>query len=329
MATRVFITGISGYIGGQLATDLSRTHPELYLVGLVRNNEQFHKVKARLPEVEVVLGDLSSFEILLEEAKKADVVIQAADCDNIPALETLIKGLSQGGKSGSYIHLSGAASTAEAPNGYGAVSSRIYDDIRDIVEITTFDSSHIHSDSDQAVIREGNAWCVKIALLLPTVVYGEGEGPIKTTSMTFPWLEQAIVKRGKGFTVGGGKNSWGGVHVKDVSAAFIKVVEDALRPDGRKMTWGPEAIYYVVADNYIFAEVVPKLVEVLKKKGLVQSNEIEQLSVEESTKIHPHGAFVWGSNSRCQASRLQEFGWRPTAPTFWENLSSRLGKCDI
>jgi hypothetical protein len=38
---------------------------------------------------------------------------------------------------------------------------------------------------------------VKTALLLPTVVYGEGEEPIKTTSMTFPWLEQAIVKRGK------------------------------------------------------------------------------------------------------------------------------------
>jgi hypothetical protein len=91
-------------------------------------------LKAKLPNVETVLGDLSFFEILLEEAKKADFVIQAADCVDLLALESLIKGISQGGRGGSSIHLSGSASTAEAPNGYGAASSRIYEDIRDIAK---------------------------------------------------------------------------------------------------------------------------------------------------------------------------------------------------
>jgi hypothetical protein len=81
------------------------------------------------------------------------------------------------------------------------------------------------------------------------------------------------------------------------------------------MNWGPEAVSYVLADDYIFADVVTKLVEVRKKTGLVRSDEVGQLSVEETTRIHQYGAFVWGSNSRCQASRLQKFGWKPMAPT--------------
>jgi len=324
MAVRVFITGITGYIGGQLATDLSRQHPEWQLVGLVRNIEQAQKVVGRLPQVQTVLGDLSSLDLLLDQARKSDIVVQAADCDNVQIVETLIKGLSQGGKGGSYIQISGSASNIEVPNGYGQPSSRIYDDVRDAVEITTFDSSHLHSDADQATVREGKELGVKTALLVPCVVYGEGEGPIKKDSITFPVLEKAIIARGKGFTVGDGQNSWSGIHVKDLVSAVILLIEDALLPHGAKMTWGVEAVYYVEAGDYVLNNAVVKLVEVLNREGLIQSQEIEKLSDAEALSIHPYALLMWGANSRCQGSRLRSFGWKPAQPTFYDILASRL-----
>lgn len=322
MATRVFITGVSGYIGGQITTDLSQQHPELQLVGLVRNLEQAQKVKAKLPSVETVLGDLSSIDILQKEAKKADIVIQAADADNIPCIPVLIQGLAEGKKGGSYIQISGAANIIESPHGYGQSSTRVWDDIKDIQEITTFDSSHMHWEGDQTVIREGKAAGVPKAIISPTMVYGVGEGPIKTTSMTLPWLEAAIIKRGKGFTVGPGKNSWAGVHVKDVAAAAILLLEDALGSGPRKASWGAEGYFFAASDQFAFAEIVPKMVEVLKRKGLINDAELDQLSEEEATAVHPYAMLIWGANSRCRASRLRALGWEPTQPNLLEGISS-------
>jgi nucleoside-diphosphate-sugar epimerase len=317
------MTGLSGYIGGQLAVDLSRKHPEIQLVGLVRTDEQARIIKSKLPEVKTVKGDLGSLDILLEEARKSDIVIQAADCDNVAVAETLIKGLAAGGKGRSFIQVSGCASTAEATNGYGQKSTRIFDDIKDVVEITNFDSTHIHWDADQAVIREGKATGVNIALVEPVQVYGAGEGPINQISYSL-WLEDAIVKHGKGFTVGEGKNVWGAIHVKDVSAAIIMLLEDALRSEGPKMTWGPEAVYYVEEGEYAYADIVPKVVQILKKQGLIQNEEIEQISAEEANTLHPMGGFAWGTNSRCKGSRLRSFGWKPVAGSLWDIFDSRL-----
>jgi len=324
MAVRVFITGISGYIGGQLATDFSRQHSEWQVVGLVRNEEQAQMIRSKLPSIQTVLGDLSSLDLLFQEAKKSNIVVQCADCDNVSVVESLIKGLSEGGKGGSFIQMSGSASNCEAPDGYGNASSRVYDDIKDLVEITTFDSSHMHWDADQATIKQGRDLGVKTALVVPGLVYGEGDGPIKTKSMTFPWLEEAIIKRGKGFTVGQGKNSWSGVHVKDLASVVILLIEDALRQDGTRMTWGDDGVYYVSGREYVLVDVVTKLAEVLSRQGLIQSQEVEKVSEEEAVSIHPYALLMWGSNSRSKASRLQSFGWKPIQPTFYDMLASRL-----
>ncbi|RDW81834.1 hypothetical protein BP6252_02946 [Coleophoma cylindrospora] len=325
MAPRIFITGVSGYIAGQLVADLSKQNPELQLVGLVRNDEQAKKIAARLPAIETVLGDLSSHAILMREAEKADVVIQSADCDDVALAKTLIKGLAQGGKGGSFIQISGAASLADVPNGHGQPSSKVYDDIEDIAEITTFDSTHLHWDADQAVLHEGQALGVRTAILVPSMVYGDGEGPVKTKSMTIPWLVDAIVKRGKGFTVGEGKSAWSGVHVKDLSAAIILILENALKSDGGNAVWGSKGVYYVEESEYAFADIVRKLVESLKNQGMIKSLDIDQVSTEEATRIHPYSLLIWGSNARCRATRLRALGWKPTQPTLYELIAS--GTC--
>jgi hypothetical protein len=78
MAPIVFITGISGYIGGQVLNDMTEKHPEYQIRGLVRNEEQQKTVTAKYPSVQTIIGDLDATEILTAEAAKANVVLRAS-----------------------------------------------------------------------------------------------------------------------------------------------------------------------------------------------------------------------------------------------------------
>jgi N-acetyl-gamma-glutamylphosphate reductase len=76
MAPRIFMTGISGYIGGQVLHDITKRHPEYLIRGLVRTNEQQEKIAAKYPSVQTVIGDLDSADVLKAEATLADVVLR-------------------------------------------------------------------------------------------------------------------------------------------------------------------------------------------------------------------------------------------------------------
>jgi nucleoside-diphosphate-sugar epimerase len=76
MAPTIFITGVTGYIGGEIAVTLGETHPEYNLVFLVRNDEQAKIVKAKFPSSETVIGDLDSHDVLFKQGKRADVALR-------------------------------------------------------------------------------------------------------------------------------------------------------------------------------------------------------------------------------------------------------------
>ncbi len=76
MAVRIFFTGVSGFVGGQLGKALSQQHPEFELTVLVRTEEQAQKVKARWPHMRTVVGDLDSHDLLVREAAASDVVLR-------------------------------------------------------------------------------------------------------------------------------------------------------------------------------------------------------------------------------------------------------------
>jgi uncharacterized protein YbjT (DUF2867 family) len=76
MAPTIFITGISGYIGGQVLQDITSKHSEYQIRGLVRNEEQQQTIATKYPSVQIVIGDLDSADILIKEAAQADVVLR-------------------------------------------------------------------------------------------------------------------------------------------------------------------------------------------------------------------------------------------------------------
>ena len=73
---RIFVTGVSGYVGGHTVLRITEKHPQWHLVVLVRNKEQSAIVKSRWPQIETVIGDLDDKELMVSEASKADVVLR-------------------------------------------------------------------------------------------------------------------------------------------------------------------------------------------------------------------------------------------------------------
>lgn len=76
MSPTIFITGVSGYIGGELVGVMRKQHPEWKIVTLVRNAEQAQIVHQTYIGVKTVIGDLDSHDLLAEQGAKADVVLR-------------------------------------------------------------------------------------------------------------------------------------------------------------------------------------------------------------------------------------------------------------
>lgn len=70
------MTGASGYVGGQFLYDLCSKYPEYQVVALVRTEEKRAKVVNIHPAITLLIGDLDTSDIIVEESSKADVVLR-------------------------------------------------------------------------------------------------------------------------------------------------------------------------------------------------------------------------------------------------------------
>ena len=74
MTKSIFITGVTGYIGGTVFTELNQNHKEEYkITALVRSQSSAQKVEAA--GAEVIIGSYDQPQVLIDAAKKFDVSI--------------------------------------------------------------------------------------------------------------------------------------------------------------------------------------------------------------------------------------------------------------
>lgn len=88
---KIFLTGASGYIGGSLAKKLIENGHSV--LGLVRSRgkaDQLQKLG-----LDPILGSLDDSDIVTEVAREANAVINAANSDHRPIVETVPQLLSQ------------------------------------------------------------------------------------------------------------------------------------------------------------------------------------------------------------------------------------------
>ncbi|GME33731.1 NAD-dependent epimerase/dehydratase [Neofusicoccum parvum] len=329
--TKIFALGVTGYIGGDALYAISKAHPEYEWTCLVRNSDKGALVAKQYPKVRLVYGDLDSSELITKEAAKAEIVCNWANCDHAGAATAIIAGLSQRPTPSFYIHTSGTAILMiqdQQLRVFGEPSTKVYDDLSSIAEITSFPDEAWHRPIDKVVLAAGSAApTLHPAIVCPPCIYGLGRGPGNARSSQVPELTRHTLARGRGFTVGGGQARWSEVHVQDLAAVFVRLVEEAAAPSGGKATWGPQAYYFAEAGEFAWGDVAAAIAKEAARKGLIVNGEIDHLGPEEVEALvgNPFLGPIWGQNSRSRASRARELlGWKPVMPSLSEDVARNV-----
>lgn len=77
MTVKVFLTGATGYIGGDALYQIHRRYPDFEYALLVRSEDKARKVLSAYPKARTVIGGNDESDLLEREAAWADIVIRA------------------------------------------------------------------------------------------------------------------------------------------------------------------------------------------------------------------------------------------------------------
>lgn len=287
----VFVTGASGYIGGTVATRLIRAGHTV--TGLTRDRAKAGAL-ARIG-VRPVVGSLDDSQVLTEQARHADAVINAADSDHHGAARTLVAALAGSGRP--LIHTSGSSIVGVGTD--GEASATVFDE--DILgEGSEWAPDHPRRQARVAVDRLVLAAAeqdVRSAVLCHSLIYGHGRGPARDSVLIAALVDQAraagVVQR-----VGAGRNIWSNVHIDDVADLYILALEGT----------PPGTFCFVENGEESLAVMTDAIATAL---GLPGPRPWDPDSPD--NLWHPEFArHALGSNSRVRATRAHRLlGWSP------------------
>ncbi|KAI9929800.1 hypothetical protein ASPWEDRAFT_48029 [Aspergillus wentii DTO 134E9] len=325
MAPKVFLTGSTGYIGGDSLYAISAAYPDWQLSALVRNEAKAAQLTSQYPNVRAVIGDLDSADIIEEEVKNANIVGHFADCDHVAAAKAIAKGVSHHTPENPVwlIHTSGTGIlTVEdfRNNTYGIERQKEHNDWDGIDELLNLPDDALHRDVDKIIIEawQRNPDSVKVAIVCPPTIYGPGRGPGNQKSVQAYWLSAAALKRKQGFLVGQGKNIWHQVHIQDLTNVYLALA-DAAAAGGGQATWNDKGYYFAENGSFVWGDIQRAVAKAAYEKKLIPSPDVETLPDAQVAELHPFGLYAWGTNSRGHAIRARKlFGWTPQKPTLLE-----------
>ncbi|KAF2275188.1 NAD dependent epimerase/dehydratase family protein [Westerdykella ornata] len=324
--TKLFITGATGYIGGDVLYAIAHAFPDLEITALVRNSDKGAKVAAQYPKIRLVYGDLDSTDVITKASAEADVVVNTANVDHEASARAIVAGLAQKkeGEKGWLIHTSGTGILCYADyerKSYGAKNEKVFDDWDGIGEVLNIPDAALHRPVDKIVLAASHQYPGKIstAIICPPTIYGPGRGPDRTKSIQANLMARATLVRKKGFHVEGGENKWTQVHIQDLSNVYISLLTEALTAGGGKATWNDEGYYFAEAGEFVWGDLAKEIAKAAKDKGYIETSEVDAISTEEADKLVELGSYLWGVNSRCRSIRANKlFGWKPTQKSLFD-----------
>lgn len=150
----VFITGATGYIGGQFLHEILHDKKHNFKVrALVRTEEKAQKLFYKTNyEVDTVIGDLDSLDLLREEISKADIVINAATNNHLPSTQVMDEVISTKTSTTILFHIAGVSvlSTRNQSDKY------VWSDITDNKRINELPDDRPHIGIDRLVMNMKN-----------------------------------------------------------------------------------------------------------------------------------------------------------------------------
>lgn len=334
MALKVFLTGVTGYIGGDALHLFIQKHPEWEYTALVRNSDKGAKVAAAFAKVKLVYGDLDSVDLIEEEASKADIVYNFANCDHEASAKAIVKGMAKHGSTSFLIHTSGTGvlclETLQK-KAFGDELTKTYNDWEGIKELTSLPDEAVHRNVDKIVLAAGSD-SLKTAIVCPPTIYGEGRGPDNQRSIQAYKATEGMLKQKRGFMVGNGKNVWHQIHVADLSDLYLLLGEAAAN-GGAPATWNDQGYYLAEDGSFVWGDVLRALAKNAHERGFLHEPTAPASTIEDSQNFIPMAQYYIGANSRGESFRGKKLlGWKPhrqslieEVPNIVESEAKRLG----
>ncbi|KAE8162890.1 nucleoside-diphosphate-sugar epimerase [Aspergillus tamarii] len=326
----VFITGATGYIGGDVLSQLAVKHPDLTYRLLVRGPEKGEQIKAHYPSVKVIYGSLDDTSILESESANADIIIHTADAaDHVGAAQAILSGIAKGHtaeRPAYWLHTSGAGifSYIDTDNEtYGIRRDKVYNDLDGIKDIITIPDHAFHRNVDKIVLEAGEEYSsiLKAAIISPTTVYGQGRGPCSQRSRQVYEMAKWTLQRKKAPIIGKGESCGCNIHILDLTSLYELLFDTAL--SGRDGLWGGEAYYLAETEEHCWGDLAKSIARIAAEKGYIPAPESESLDHSTATAWAGFEAASWGLNVRCHAHRARKLlGWTPRQPRLEEELTS-------
>ncbi|KAF4967796.1 hypothetical protein FZEAL_10488 [Fusarium zealandicum] len=335
MAPKIFLTGVTGFVGGAAFAEIHDKHPDYDYTLFVRSEERGKAVAGKYPHVKFVYGDLASTDVIEKAAAEADVVVHTAEsADSVSAAEAIAKGLAAGHtaeKPGYWIHLSGSGILTwydfeKERFGEPPLPEQKYNDIGDIDRLLTLPDSASHRNVDK-IVQGASSDAVKIIIVSPPTIYGEGGGPVNQRSIQVPNLILASLKFGHAPVVGAGKTEWDNVHIDDLADMFNRFVEatqDSSKRDNPEI-FGRHAYYFARGGEHLWADVAAWVADEASRQGYLPDAATKSVPLEEVNKTGLLGAASWGANSKGEADRAKKYlGWKPRGIPLKETIADTV-----
>ncbi|KAF5024061.1 hypothetical protein F66182_3857 [Fusarium sp. NRRL 66182] len=329
----IFITGTTGYIGGDAFHALYEAEPDWTYTLLVRGKDKGDRIQEKYPRVKPVIGSLDDSEVMEKAASEADVVIHTADSsDHSGAAKAIGAGLRSSHAStnpGYWIHVSGTGILCwyDQDNkryGEAPLPEQAYNDLEGVDKITSLPDTAFHRDVDKIVLDEAakDADAVKVAIVCPPTIYGDGRGPFNQRSRQVPGLAETTIEKGFGPIIGAGKTEWDNIHVHDLSKLIVLLSKQAASSEKHEYEeeiWGPKGYFFAENGSHRWSDIATLIAREAHKQGFIESAETKQLGAQEASEKLGFQALSWGLNSKGEARRARKYlGWKPESPSLEE-----------
>ncbi|RYP56244.1 hypothetical protein DL771_012031 [Monosporascus sp. 5C6A] len=321
---KVLLTGSTGYIGGSvLSTLLASKSPaieHISLSALVRGEGKARLLKEAGVNVEL-FEDLDQTERLENIAGNYDIVIQCVLGTHAASAVALIRGLGRRlnntGRQTYYIHTSGASNVAVLPSSENYLESHVLSDKDNIHAYEKYrESLHPYAQraTEIAVVETGLATGVRTTVIMPPTIYGIGSGYFNRLSIQIPNVIRTALDRGRAFRVGDHIATWSHAHINDLVTFYEMVLARIV--EGKEVPHGEKGILFTDGGEFAWTELYEGVAKALKKRGKIDTEELQTLSLKEAAEIFTGGDEYsveagFASNVKTRGDIGREWGWEP------------------